>query len=303
MIRGKFARFCLHWAFVSFLWLCSFHPVAAQQLEEQDTTIPSRSIISADTILVSSIDTSATPWYNHPFWLTDSDTLRVEQGTLQPINEIDPNLWIAGIIVLALLIVGLVRVMSNRYFESLFKAIINYRLLRELYEEEDAGLTISAFALNSNFLLTTSLFVYLIVQYTGLAAVAKGIVTYAIILVITLCLYLVRYVSLKMLYFLFPHLEEINFYNFHFFLVHKAIGIAIIPFLLLLAFAGNIAAEVGIYGIAGIASLLLLLHLGRGVFMSKKYWQNDVFHFFLYICSLELAPSIVIIKSLRALFL
>ncbi len=181
----------------------------------------------------------------------------------QPLHGKDTNLWVAGIIVLALLIVGFVRTVFHRYFESVFKAIINFRLLRELYEEQDPGLTISAFALNINFLLTITLFIYLILQYTGFLVDSEGIVIYGVILAITLSLYILRYASLKALYFLFPHLEEINFYNFHFFLVHKVIGIAIIPFLLLLAFSGDIAELVGIYGIAGIASVLVLLHLAK----------------------------------------
>ncbi|PSR02520.1 MAG: hypothetical protein BRD50_07225 [Bacteroidetes bacterium SW_11_45_7] len=259
-------------------------------------------VTSADTILALPFDTVATPWFRYPYWTASADTLPTKMGLIQQLKEKDSNLWIAGVLVIALLIIGFVRTVFQRYFRSLFQAIVNMKQAKQIYEEQVSGLSFSAFVLNINFLLTMSLFLHLIVQELMIPFPFDRLKGYALIFGIAMGLYLVRYISLKGLYFLFPQLQEADFYNFHFFLVNKIAGIVLIPFLFLIAFSGSLPALIAFYGSGALLAILLFVHFGRGVIVSRKYWQNDVFHFFLYLCVLELAPSLVIIKSLNALF-
>ncbi len=285
------------------LGLAWFQESKAQFEEgEGDSSRQKAPITSADTILALSFDTAATPWFHYPYWTASADTLPTQMGLLQQVREKDADLWMAGILVIALSIIGFVRTIFQRYFRSLFQAVVNMKQAKQIYEEQVSALSFSAFVLNINFLLTISLFLYLFVQELMFPFPFEQLKGYGLMLGIAIVLYFVRYVSLKGLYFLFPQLEEVDFYNFHFFLVNKIAGIVLIPFLFIIAFSGSLAASIAFYSSAGLLAILLVVHFGRGVIVSRRYWQNDVFHFFLYICTLELAPSLVIIKSLNALF-
>ena len=268
-----------------------------------DSTSFQENLTSADTTLALSFDSASTPWFAYPYWVAQADTLTTRTGLLQPMVERDSKLWIAGILLLSLIIIGFVRVMFQRYVRTLFKALFNLKLASQLYEEQEMTMPFSAFALNINFLITVSLFIFLLLQQFSLTPVPNAIKGFGIVLGIVSGLYLLRYLSLKVLYALFPHLEEVNFYNFHFFLLNKVAGIAVLPFLFLMSFSGDLPEMISLYTVSGILALLLLLNYARGILISKKYLQNDVFHFFLYICTLEIVPSIVVYKSFDTLFL
>lgn len=297
------SSFLFRWLFLPAILLLGGPVADAQTAPVNDSAPPQEPLTSADTVFAHSFDTAVTPWFHPPYWAASADSFTTGEGMLQPVREPETKLWIAGVLLIALLIVGFVRVAFQRYVRSLFGAVFSMKLTEQLYDEQDQMLPFSAFALNINFLLTIGLLIFLILQQLPILPEPKGIRGYAVVLGIVSGLYFLRYLSMKALYFLFPHLEEVNFYNFHFFLLHKVAGIVMIPFLFLLTFSGEPIATIAIYGIVVIALFLLLLNYTRGFVISKQYWQNDVFHFFLYICTLEIAPSIVIYKSFYSLFL
>lgn len=288
--------------FVFLLGLAGLCDSKAQLIQDRDTSEPKGPITSADTVLALPLDTAVTPWFHYPYWTSSADTFTNETGLIQQVIDRKSHLWMAGILIVALLIVGFVRTIFQRYFRSLFQAVLSMKQAKQLYEEQGAAMPFSAFLLNINFLLTVSLLIYLFLQDMNIAFPFQQFKGYALIVSISVVLYFFRYVSLKALYFLFPQLVEVDFYNFHFFLVNKIGGVVLIPFLFLVAFSSNMPASIAFYSSGGLLAILLIIHFGRGVLASKNYWQNDVLHFFIYICTLELAPSIVIIKSLNVLF-
>lgn len=280
-------------------------PLPMKSQTREHHVSPGDSVIAQwDTTLALSFDTAATPWFHQPYWSSSIDSFTTQTGLLQPLQKRDNRLWIACVLIGALMIIGFVRVTFTRYLRTLLQSALTLKLARQLYEEQELTMPFSAFALNINFLLTISLLSYLLLKdYTSFSLPFSPFVNYAVILGIVTALYLLRYLSLKVFYFLFPHVEEVNFYNFHFFLLNKIAGLAVVPFLFLFSFSGEFAIEIAKYSLFIIGIVLGLTHYIRGFQISAAYWRNDVFHFFLYICTLEIAPSVVLYKSFDAFIL
>ena len=97
---------------------------------------------------------------------------------------------------------------------------------------------------------------------------------------------------------IFPFKETVKFYIFNVNIINKIVGILIIPFFVLLAYAPDYMKPWIFYiSIAVIGSLLIYRYI-RGVMIAKNYVTLHKFHFFIYLCTLEIAPTVILIKSI-----
>jgi hypothetical protein len=96
--------------------------------------------------------------------------------------------------------------------------------------------------------------------------------------------------------------EAANSYIFIVFIIHKMIGIFLLPFLILLAFAQGDVYTVGItlswFMVAGLMVYRIILTFAA----IRNQVKVNPFHFFLYICAFEIAPLLLIYKALLLFF-
>ncbi len=76
-------------------------------------------------------------------------------------------------------------------------------------------------------------------------------------------------------------------------------GLILVPVNLLASYAPE--AYRGFFLYAGLGSLTLLygLHLLRGLFIANRYLGSRPVHILLYICTIEIAPLLLIYRYLR----
>jgi hypothetical protein len=94
----------------------------------------------------------------------------------------------------------------------------------------------------------------------------------------------------------FPFRDEMNFYNFNFFLNIKILGTLLLPINFIIAYA---PAELTQWGVWTALGLLAIAYLGlaiKGLAIAKNYLAFYKFHFIVYICSLEIAPVLIFVK-------
>jgi hypothetical protein len=116
------------------------------------------------------------------------------------------------------------------------------------------------------------------------------------------CIYFIKFIGLKISGWLFNMEDATNAYIFIVFVINKMIGILLLPFLILLAFTPN-----NIYSVSLTLSWCLVAGLfGYRIILTFEAVRNQVkvnpFHFFLYICAFEIAPLLLIYKSLLLFF-
>ena len=95
----------------------------------------------------------------------------------------------------------------------------------------------------------------------------------------------------------FPLAKETSLYNFTIIVFAINLGLFLLPFNLLIAF-GPTSIKPGIFYVA---SAVIALHFGyrslRAMLQTSSLWSKNKFHFFLYLCAVEITPVLVLIKA------
>ena len=110
--------------------------------------------------------------------------------------------------------------------------------------------------------------------------------------------YVLRHLGLKALGIVFSLTKNTELYSFTVMIFNHFTGIILIPINLFLAFGPNGIQE-SILWIAGIfIGILLMLRTFRGIFIVSDYFTDRIFQIFVYLCAFEIAPVMILIKTI-----
>ena len=205
------------------------------------------------------------------------------------------------LIIGVLFLYGLVNYLYPQYYSKLFNQFSQSSLRMLQNREQLVQNEIASLASNINFILSFSLMSTLLIFNRHLLPISFW-QAYLYVCVFFLVLYLGKYLCLQIVGFIFNVKELVGTYIFIVFLINKVLGILLIPFILMLAFA-----KPAYYGIAigGGAILTILLFLYRYLF-SLTSVRNKLhissFHFFLYLCAFEILPLLILYKFIVQYF-
>jgi hypothetical protein len=220
----------------------------------------------------------------------DSRIMAIRQDKTQPL--------IAILLLLSLLTVAFVRAGYPKEFSELFSVLRSMSLTQQIYRVQTNSLNMPLAILTINAVLSFSLSVYFILQFRGIHLHYSGASLFLIISSIVSLLFIYRLGSGLFTGMLFPVKKEMSFYSFCTLQVLRISGIALLPLNILFAF-GNTAWQQWV-----VISLIVavLVSIGfvyvRGYMITKELFRDNKFHFLLYICTLEIAPAVTIIKFL-----
>lgn len=196
------------------------------------------------------------------------------------------------------LLLALLRFFYERYFNNLFRVFFNTSLRQsQLTDQLLQAKQVSLF-FNVLFAVTGGLYVFFLLSHfkwinpdNPLAALGICILSVAII-------YFLKYVVLKFTGWLTGHREAANTYLFIIFLINKILGILLIPFVIVIAFAASFLQYPAVIISLLLIALMLLLRFLRSYGLLRRDINVSRFHFFLYIAGIEVMPLLLIYKLL-----
>ncbi|MEY4278032.1 MAG: hypothetical protein RL377_36 [Bacteroidota bacterium] len=194
-----------------------------------------------------------------------------------------------------LLFYGLINYIYPQYFPKLFSQFSQSSLRMLQNREQLLQNSVASLILNISFVLSFSLMATLLIFNNHLLPVSFWEVYLYICLFFT-CLYLGKYICLELMGYIFNVRELVGTYVFVVFMINKVLGILLLPFIAILAFAKPAYYSIAI-GAAAILTILLFLY--RYLF-SLTSVRNKLhissFHFFLYLCAFEILPILILYK-------
>ena len=196
------------------------------------------------------------------------------------------------LIVGIILIYGFVHNMYPQYFQKLFSQS-SMRMIQN--REQLLNSSFASLLLNLCFILSFSLMVTLLIHSRHLLPISFWLVYFYICLFFT-CLYVGKYISLELAGLIFSTKELVKTYIFVVFLINKVLGVFLIPFILILAFAKPIYFPWAIAGAAGLSVLLFLYRYLFSLTSVRNKLHISSFHFFLYLCAFEILPILILYK-------
>jgi hypothetical protein len=224
----------------------------------------------------------------HKITKNDFELLRPHQSSVLVF------LWI----VVALFLFVIIRLLYKRDFQELFQSLMNKQLATQI--NRNKGTSMSNFSLMLLLIAVVNLSV--MTMYTLLYFYGE-MNHYTIQFFIKLIFLFTFFLGLKVLVvntlgFLFEEEETAESYVNDFMLIVKVLGIAVFPTVLMIYVASKSDAYMFVYLFLVIVILNVLIFVWRGLSTSIQMMYKSVYHFLLYVCTVEVLSVFLLIKLL-----
>ncbi len=195
------------------------------------------------------------------------------------------------------LILGVVRTVFSRYFNTLFRVFFNTSLRQNQLTDQLEQAKLPSLIFNCFFLITSGIYIYFLINFF-----TKATNHFNLLLMIT-CIaaigisYLVKYLSIKFTGWITQYESEAKTYIFIIFLVNKVLGVFLLPIIAILAFNKNeVVTYTILFSFIGL-SVLFVIRFFRSFSLLQQRLKVSSFHFFMYIVALEILPLLLIYKT------
>ena len=196
------------------------------------------------------------------------------------------------------IILGFFRFFYIRYFNNLFRVFFNASLRQSQLTDQLLQAKLPSLLFNIVFVLTGGVYVYLLLRHY------HWVSSNNFWLVIFYCclslggIYLIKFISLKFTGWLTGYKEITNTYVFIIFLINKILGILLLPFAVIIAFAMPALSTAAVIISLLFIGLMFLLRFFRSYGLLQHQLKVSRFHFFLYVAGIEIVPVLLIYKAL-----
>jgi hypothetical protein len=165
-----------------------------------------------------------------------------------------------------------------------------------LAQREASGLVGSTpyFLLYGNFLLNAGMFIFLVGRYLKGDSV-NNLSFLLLCIAAAFVVFLSKHLMLGLLRWLFRVDAEVGRYNFLIIIFNCVLGLFLVPFNFLMAFAGPYLPFL-VFWTLGLTAIFYIYRSIRAGRIGLKYLATDQFHFLLYLCVVEIAPVLFLIK-------
>jgi hypothetical protein len=197
-----------------------------------------------------------------------------------------------------LLFFGLMNVVFSKYIKELW--IISFKSSFRtggLKAQLSANLLASLVS-NIFFCLTIGLFLFIITRWQQVIIVHNQWLQLLICIVAVAILYIVKFLSLQFLGVLFQQKKLMEDYIFIVFLSNKLIGMILLPVVCFLLINQFWEQPIIVLTTCIIVTLIIYRYLISYVAVGKRL-EISKFHFFIYLCSAELLPLLILFKVLK----
>lgn len=267
-------------------------------LQAADTTLPIADSLQSDSLAKAAIptgpltDTSTyRKYYTHPFLpLTQKPLFMIsdfrERRTLD-----DMFYLLMGVV----LLLAFVRSVFSRYFKNLFVLFLQTSLRQKQTRDQLLQDNLGSLFVNLLFIISTSIYGALVIRnrewldYPFWHIVFFGAALLTVV-------YFGKFIFLQFSGWVFNSKEAALNYTFTVFLVNKVLGVLLIPFLFLMAFAKPGIREVALTVSLGLMVLLLLYRYIISFATIRNTLKVNALHFFLYLCAVEILPLMLLYK-------
>jgi len=211
------------------------------------------------------------------------------------------NDWIVPVLLICFTIFAWVRVTYRKRFTQLVQTAYSKQYMNLLIREGGGAYDLINLSLGFIFICSSALLMFQFneslsgpsssgsLRFLLFMALAAGIVIWL----------LFRLFLIRLLGWTFRNFEVTSQYLMSSMAYHFMIGIALLPFLVINAYTHS---DVILYISLGLAAILFLLKLIRGIVIGLGDTKFSIFYLFFYLCTVEILPVLAIVKIAKDSF-
>lgn len=285
-MRLKFLLFL----FLAFAQMCAYSETADTSAQAPSTDTVQYSLL--DSALIDSIISSVAP--SSPLLFKQKPL----ESNVQQYREQKRNGYVFLLLLLMLGVITYVKVSFGKEMEDLIMSMRNQNFALQIFRTQSGEISFSSFLLHVNFVVTSSLYLrFILVKFFHATQLEKFNVILFLIFLFTF-FYVLKIVVMQLIGFVFEMKDECREYVFHFTTICKIIGLTLIPALFIFYTAPEKIFLFIFLITIFICALLLLLFVWRGLSTAYKLLYRSVYHFFIYVCIVEISMMFLFLKLL-----
>jgi len=216
---------------------------------------------------------------------------------IQPLSETHPDsAFLFGVILTMLILLTLLVTLLRPVIGKVYKAFINDNLLNQLHREQGAVVLIPYRLLYFMFLFNAGVFLYLILKYLKVELFESYWWMLLACMAIVSGIFILKHFAIAFLGWVFPIEKEMRVYSFTIVVFNIMTGILLVPFNIAISYGSAEIINGAVYGAVGLLLVIYLFRSLRALFVGGRFIAVHKFHFLLYLCAVEVAPVLVLIK-------
>jgi Domain of unknown function (DUF4271) len=247
------------------------------------------------------VEVTATPTTGNPFDIYRSADPSGGQRTFQAVKKrivIKPKTGNFRFTMLVMMLAYLmVLVGSSRSFlQKIYGGFLNDNLLRIQYRELSSVTLPGYLAFYALFIANISIFTYLVLDYLGNVGTDNRLeILFSCIFGIAIA-FVLKHFILSLVGFVFPISKEVGLYAMTISVFNIILGLILAPMNLLVAYAPTTMTKNLLLLTVAMIALVYGYRIIRSLLIGLRFVGENLFHFLLYLCTMEIAPLMVIAK-------
>ena len=200
------------------------------------------------------------------------------------------------LLTIILLLLGVLKVAYSRYFNTLIRVFFNTTLRQSQLTDQLLQAKLPSLLFNLFFVIISGWYIYLLLNHFGKVKVNSWNIL-MICMSGCLIIYLIKFYLLKFTGWLTGFQHEADTYIFIVFLLNKMIAVSLVPFVVIIPFAGSSLVNIAMVISYIIIAAMFIMRFLRSYDLLQSRIKISGFHFMLYITGIELLPVLLIYKG------
>ena len=218
----------------------------------------------------------------------------------EAIPEVDSyGQFLFAVMITVLLLMAFLFILFRAFVARSYRAFINDNILSQLLRDQGFIPSLPYLLFYLLFFINIGFFLFLFCKYFGIQVAATDFMSLATLSGALLALFIAKHLVLAIIEGIFPAQKEIRRYNFTIIIFTIILGMVLVPFNLLVAYGPEEMLPTLFWIVFGVIGLFYLYRTLRGIFIANRFLALHQFHFLLYICTVEIAPVVVIVKIIK----
>ena len=238
----------------------------------------------------------AVPSFSNPKKTKVNPAKKIITASTKPLSS-KFNLW------MTILLITILTVLVNIYKITLgkvYRSFLNDNFLKMVHRDYGPVTMIPYLVLYTFSLTLMGIFLFTVLNYYKISFFSTPIFDLLASVASILVIFIVKHFVLKIIGSIFPISKEIKQYSFTIIIFGIITGLFLLPAILLISYAPPHLTLTIIYGAFILIGLVYLYRILRSLFIALKYISLHKFHFFVYLCTIEIAPLLVLMKVATA---
>ena len=212
------------------------------------------------------------------------------------IHYTDYDYLVTSVLFLSYVLYVWLYVSNAKRLNQVIKGFYINRYANQLAREEYSLSNRTSVFLSVLFVLTLTLFLSQTTRYYGILNQINDNLLFLLIAIGILLLYGIKLISIKLFGNIFQTTKEAGDYIITLFLFANTLGLFMLPVVICLALVEQVSALVFIYTGFTIITMFLVTRIVRGVIIGLNSARVSIFYLFLYLCTLEILPFVIMVK-------